>query len=249
MMKKLKFKLCKTGFSAFISIALTVATVIFPAAKSFSGTAEFSEAMRALGAIKAMNNIQPIMLNPVNKAKVSKVYLEVYDSTGTGMIPVDLIKSKLEGKFTQMGYTVTQNATEAGYVIQLNFNNIYVGEEKKGSSGFLGSILGTVGGYAGTVLGIAGGPLGIQLGAQLGAKVGESLGDVAESQAMKALSGGKYQFFGTVAVKVIENVDNSTTTYNGQYPVMGKNEKFTAEKFADDLVASLDSSVLKVFKK
>jgi len=241
-------KLHEITFSTLTSFILTVTILLTLTTKSFSGSAEFAEAMRALGAIKAMNNVQPVMLNPVNKSKIDKVYLEIYDSTGI-CIPVDLIKPKLEEKFTQMGYTVTQNATEAGYVVQLNFNNIYVGEEKKGSSGFLGSVLGTVGGYAGTVLGIAGGPLGIQLGAQLGARVGESLGEAAESQAMKALSGGKYQFFGTVAVRVIENVDNSTTTYNGQYPVIGKNEKFTMEKFADDLVASLDGSVLKVFKK
>lgn len=207
-----------------------------------ASTAEFMEAMKALGAVKSMQQIQPITLDPVVREKIETVYVEIYDSSGLG-VPLDKLTERVKKTFEEKGYKVVNSPSEAGYVVQVNLTNIYFGQEKKGSSGILSSVLGTVGGYAGLVLGLGfGSGIGMQLGTALGSAVGEKLGEVAESKALEALFGKKYQFFGTFDVKVVENYQGQQKTYVGKYPLAGKGDNFSMEKFTEDLAISIGSA-------
>lgn len=225
-----------------------IISVLFSFSISNAGTQEFAEAMRALNALKAMNQVKPLMLNPVAKEKISSVYVEVYDSTGTGF-PVDLIRKKVEEDLAQKGYTITESPSTAGYIVQINFTNIYAGKPNKGTSGVGASVLGSLTGYTGLTLGIAGGPLGMMLGSSLGSAVGEAVGEKAEKAALDALQGGKYQFFGTVNIHVVKQIEDKRKEYDGTYPVVGNGEKFSMEDFSEKLVASLKQSALREFQK
>ncbi|MEM7819178.1 MAG: complement resistance protein TraT [Candidatus Aenigmatarchaeota archaeon] len=241
-------KRTKTMIASLISATMLCGTVYLSTpAPLQADVSEFAEAMRALGAVKSMNQIQPINLDPITREKIETVYIEVYDSSGLG-IPTDQLQEKLNRVFEQKGYTVVNSPSEAGYVIQISLTNIYFGKEKKGTSGIGSNVLSAVGGYAGLVLGMgAGSIIGMQIGSAIGSSLGGAIGEKAEETVMDALTGKKYQFFGTFDVKVIENYETQKT-YTGKYPIAGKGNEFSVEKFIDDLSSSIGGA-LSVFNK
>jgi len=228
--------------------SLLLVTWLTCSQKVYAGVEELQHAMQVMQMVKEVTHTQPVILNPLVREKIEKLYLEVISSVPF-QINTELIRQHLMKSFSRAGYTVVDDPVDAGYVVQVNITKFYHAEEKK-SGGFLGAIGAQLGGYAGLVMGAgAGSAIGMQVGSKLGAALGEKAGETVEKTAKEAVMGKVYVYMGVATVNVIENFQGKMKEITGTYPLLGKGKGLVGDILSEAIARNLDVTLVKSFEK
>lgn len=143
---------------------------------SLSGCAGTMQAIEHRDMSLAAKMSDTIFLDPETLTKNRNIYVRVTNTSDFQEIDFgELLKGKLSAK----GYSITNNPSEAGYIVQANL--LYMGDEKKGltaegmlAGGFGGALAGsTIGsGWRGPTAAAAGGAI---IGSVVGGLVGSMI--------------------------------------------------------------------------
>lgn len=198
----------------------------------------------------------PIYLDPLLKARVSKVFVETIDTSGMGF-PVDSITSEVKFSLSQKGYTVVDEPEKADLILRIHFNKLEIKQNEiySGSGRYYGRTIGRAVGYEVIKPGYGWG-IGEALkavGRQIISDIGEKTGEKIATALKKEISGVPFRFYGTIKVELIELTQSKSLEKKGYYSFSGEGLNYEHKNFlkqvTDETLRIIENSIIKPLEK